>query len=223
MRRLVLMCAVMMVFTLALVSPAWADQVEYDINIGNAALSGYTGPYATVIVDRTSSTEATITFTSETNSGNIYLLGGNQAADVNVNATSWTIGSFSASNSGTGFTTGTLSDDGGNNVSSFGVFNQTVDNSDGYTQSWDTISFQITNTSGTWSSAGLVLIPNADGYSVGAHIFVTSDPADASNGALVTGYAVATDPVPEPASLLLVGTGLLAWGAFRRHGKKRDA
>ncbi len=65
---------------------ASADSV-FNLDTGNSAISGYTGPYASVDVNLTSATMATITFTSLTNSGNIYLMGGGGSVGVNVNAT----------------------------------------------------------------------------------------------------------------------------------------
>jgi len=78
----------------------------------------------------------------------------------------------------------------------------------------------LANTSGTWASAASVLGGNANDFFVAAHIFVTSDPATASSGAFVTGFAtnggVVTN-VPEPSTLALFGLGLgLAGLGFAR-------
>src|SRR5713101_7903097 len=54
---------------------ARADVITFNLDTPNTAISGFTGPYGTVTVDRTSTTTATITLTSLTNSGNIYLFG----------------------------------------------------------------------------------------------------------------------------------------------------
>jgi hypothetical protein len=199
---------------------AHADMITYDINVPNTALSGLTGPYATATVDLTSSTMATITFTSLTAAGNIYLLGDGGSVDVNVNAASWTLSNILGSNAGIGFTPGPWSSGGSGNVSSFGVFNQTINSFDGLGHSSDTISFDLQNTSGTWASAADVLTGNAAGNSVAAHIFVTSNPANAANGALVTGFA--TDDggsnVPDAASTLgLLGLALTGVAGLRRH------
>jgi hypothetical protein len=180
------------------------------------------GPYVDVNVNLTSSTTAKITFTSLTNSGNIYLMG----ADVNVNATSWTIGSFTASNSGTGFSTvnSDLSDGHSGNVSAFGVFNQTVNSFDGFSHSSDTISFVLTNTSGNWANAGSVLVANSDGRVAAAHIFVTSSPAIQSNGASVTGFAATPGPIPGeglPGVVAAACLGLV--GLARRRQRQRNA
>jgi hypothetical protein len=192
---------------------AMADYM-FDINLGNAAISGYPGPYAHVDVSLTDSTHASITFTSLTNGGNIYLLGDGGSVAVNVNATSWTLGTISGSNAGTGFTPGPYSDGGAANENGFGSFNQTINSFDGFTHSSDSITFALTDTSGTWGSANDVLTGNADGYLAGAHIFVTSSPANATNGALTTGYAV-NSAVPIPPSALLMGSGLLGLGLLR--------
>ena len=70
------------------------------------------------------------------------------------------------------------------------------------------ISFSITDTSGTWASAGNVLIANALGQAVADHVYATSSPANSTNGATVTGYAA----VPEPAILMELGVLLLGLG-----------
>jgi hypothetical protein len=179
------------------------------LNTQNDGLAGYTAPFGTVTVDLTSSTTATITFTSSTVGSNIYLFGDGGSVDVNINATSWTLGAISGSNSGTGFTPGPYTDGGSGQVDGFGTFNQTINGFDGFTHSADTVLFSVTNTSGTWADASSVLVANSGGYDAAAHIFVTSSPANRDNGAVVTGYAAesAVTAVPEPApSMLLAGS-----------------
>src|SRR4029079_18364794 len=81
------MAAVAMTFAVAQSASA---AIVFDISFGNPGLAGYTGPYAQVTIDLTSSTTANISFASLTNGGNVYLLGSNGAAAVNVNAATWT-------------------------------------------------------------------------------------------------------------------------------------
>jgi hypothetical protein len=196
---------------------AAADLFGFDLVAGNAAIAGFPGPYASVDVNRTDSTHATITFTSLTNSGNIYLMGDGSSVAVNVNATAWTLGTITGTNAGTGFTPGAFSDGGSGEVDGFSRFNQTINDFDGFTHSADKISFDLTDTSGTWASADQVLTGNAFGNLAGAHIFVTSSPADAANGALATGFATGGAPQRRPSAALRAAPGERAFG-YGPHG-----
>jgi hypothetical protein len=201
---------------------AKADFV-FDLSTGNTAISGFAGPYAQVDVHLVSSTMATITFTSLTNSGNIYLMGDGGTVGVNVNATTWTLGTITGSNAGTGFTPGPYSNGGVGNEDGFGSFNQKITSFDGFTHSSDTVSFSLTDTSGTWANASAVLTGNADGNLAAAHIFVTTFPANAANGALATGFASGFTHVSVPdggMTVMLLGAGLSGLGLVRRLVKR---
>ncbi len=181
---------------------ARADTVSF--TLGTANISGFTGPYASVLVNRTSTTTATLTFTSLVNGGDIYLLGGQGSVAANINASSWTLGTITGTNAGSGFTPGPWSNGGAANEDGFGSFNQTIDSFDGYTHSSDTISFSVTNNSGTWATAANVLAANASGYTAAIHMFATTSPAVSTNGAINTGYATngsVGTPVPVPAAV----------------------
>jgi len=203
---------------LALVLVLAAQPAGATLNIaldtGNVALAGYVGPFADVAVDLLNATTARLTFTSRVFGGNIYLLGDGSSVAANFNGAA-TLSAWSASNSGTGFSPGPLSDGGAGNVDGFNTFSNTVNSFDGFSHSSDTIVVEFTKNSGTWTSENDILTANADGYRVAAHIFVTASPADASNGALVTGYATEGGGyIPEPASVLILGLGLFAAGGM---------
>jgi PEP-CTERM motif len=197
-------------------SNARADTILYQIGLGNPAISPYTGPYADVLVDRTSTTTAQVTFTSLSNGTETFLLGDGGSAAVNVNATIWSIGSILGSNGGVGFAPGPFSDGGSGVEDGFGSFNQTVNDFDGYMHTVSSLQFVLTNGSSTWASAADVLTPNASGYIAAAHIFVSDcgsvAACDAGTGALATGFAT----VPEPSTALMLGLGLVALASRRR-------
>ena len=199
-----------------------ADTTSFNLSAGNSAISGYTGPYASVLVNLTTSNTATITFTSLTNSGNIYLMGNGASMALNVNATTFTAGGVTFSQAGqTGFSLPvfTVNNFAGQNVDGFGSFNLTVDNFDGFAHAVNSISITLTNISGTWANAAAVLFANAQGALAASHIFVTADPAVQSNGALATGYAANGGSVNAPdggTTVMLLGVALGALGMARR-------
>jgi hypothetical protein len=194
-----------------------ADSITYTIDNPGSGLSGFTEPYATVTVNLLDSTNATITFTSSTTAGVTFLMGAAQAVDVNVNATSWSVSGLSGT-ALSGFTNGALSNGGSGTVGGFGTFNQTFDNFDGYVHSHDSITFTLTDTSGSWASASNVLTANAQGAYVAIHGFACTAVCDSAAGALTTGFAANGGAVntPEPASILLLGGGLMGMGIWQR-------
>jgi PEP-CTERM motif len=211
-RQLVAVAAVAtaLLWTALGIPSASADSIGFDIAVPNAALVPFPSPYAHVDVNRTSTTTATITFTGLTTGGFTYFFGAANAIDVNVNAATFTVGVPSV---------GTLdTTPGSGNVSAFGNFNVTIDNSDGFDDRFSTVNFGLTATSGTWASASDVLLANSDGFRAAAHIFVTA--ASCGNEACITGFAGdgGLTPTPEPATLLLVGSSLLGLGFT---GRKR--
>src|SRR5215475_10794901 len=94
--------AVGIALMLGAVSGARADTITYNLTYTNSGDIG-SGPFGTVTVDLTSGTTATVTFTAAAG----YVFGDGSIADVNVNAASWTIGTFSSA---------LLSSDGSKNV-----------------------------------------------------------------------------------------------------------
>jgi hypothetical protein len=202
---------------------AKADVFNFQLSSGNTALTsgGFTGPYANVSVTTNGTNVATITFTSltQTVSGSsvIYLFGDGSSVAVNASAAS-TIGNFVAATL-PGFSAPILSDGGSGNVDGFGVFSNTANNFDGFAHATNSITFTLTRTSGVWGLANTVLTANAQGAFAAAHIFVTLNPPNLANGALVTGFAANGGSVNVPdggTTVMLLGAALGVLGMARR-------
>jgi hypothetical protein len=217
--------AVMALGFLGYQAPAAAADTTYTIDLGNAALTGL-GPFATATVPWVDSDDATVTFSSLVSGGYIFLMGASNFVGVNVNAGSWTASAVTESNSlGSFFKTGTepVTNGGSGNVSTFGIFNQTFHNFDGFKHSATDVSFGLHNTSGTWASSANVLTANADGHTVEIHGFTCAMPGCPAGGVVVTGFATdqltpITHQIPEPETyaMLLAGLGLMGFVARRR-------
>jgi VPDSG-CTERM motif len=186
----------------------------YTLSQGNPAISGYPQPYGSVSVNLVGNV-ATITFTAAAHDGFQYLFGDGGSVAVNVNG-SFTLNSITGTNL-PGFGPTTYSNGGVGNEDGFGSFNLTIDSSDGYTESSNSITLTLT---GSWANDASVLTANSNGFFVAAHIFVAAFPADPKAGALATGFAAdgGGQGVPDGgATVMLLGVALGALGVVRRY------
>lgn len=203
------------------VQQARADMITYDLTAADITVAGDSGPFVSVQIDLTSSTTATITFTSLVSGSDVNLLGGPSAAAINVNATSFTADSVATANNAYSFFTppaGPFNNGASGSDDGYGMFNQTFSATGGYNSTATSISFNLTDNSGSWSSAANVLTANNKGQIAAANIYV-ADTTDFSAGAINTGYsgdAVPLSVVPDGGStLIMLGTALIGLAKAR--------
>jgi hypothetical protein len=167
------------------------DSTDITIDVPNAALSAFTGPFANLKIDLTSNTTADVSFTSLTNGGYLYMMGDGGTADLNVNGT-YVLAV--RENSVAGFTPSYKSNTPGN-LSSFGNFNLSLNTNGGFGEAATTISFTLTDTGAPWATAAGVLTPNDDGYSAGVHVIACAEPdCSATAQAALSGFAAKNFP-----------------------------
>jgi hypothetical protein len=215
MKTIVLMCG--MVLLLFIAVSASADMISYQINVPNSQLAAFNPPfappYANVTVNRTGLTTAIITMTVASPPGfPTYAIGDGNAFDLNVNAAI-----FSTSGLSSGFSVAAPNQQ----VDGFGKFNLIIDDGSGFSSPYSTVSVTLTNLSG-WASASDVLSDNKVGYLAAGHFGIYNPSAKDYEGR--TGYAAngtSPTPIPEPATMIFMGAGLLGMAGFLRKKFKK--
>jgi hypothetical protein len=167
--------------------------------------------YGTVTVDLISATQAIITMTAA-NPPTIELGDG---ATLALNPTgAWSVDSYTAG----------LTPAGSGKVDGIGYFRLIFDDGSGFSHPYESVSVTLDLTSGSWSTASGVLtstVPEAPSqhpslYMAGGHFGIWNGSTYNPTGWVGSGGVA----VPEPTTILLFGSGLVALWGFRRKLRK---
>lgn len=170
-----------------LTGPSARATMTEQIDAPGAALTGFTGPYATVLISRVTNNSADIVLTSLTNlNGQRFSKSDSTAADLSVNG-AFALGAAAAADVfGSGFSASFGGVNSFGTLDGFGDVSFSLDS--GYPDAANLVSFLITSTTGLWTSDASVLINNAGGYSAAIRAFACTPPCTRPAGALATGF-----------------------------------
>jgi hypothetical protein len=205
MKRTLVLLAVVLIFVAL---PSFADTVTFTLN--NSTATGFScsglncGPFGTVTISQNGTNSVRVTETLASGVGFVNTGAGNSLQFSIAGDPTITIGNL---------TTGFSGPPSPANKGDTGTFNYAIDctvcGSGASNPYYGTLSFTVSAT-GTLSPANFEVL-NGKGFYLASDVFS----AGKTGNVEATGYT--TSPVPEPASLAMVGTGLVGIaGAVRR-------